>query len=297
LSAYRVWIRAIDVSGRANLWSAATDFRIATPPTPIAPMTATLDRTPTFSWTAVTGAVSYKFELRNVSTGSLVYKIDNLTTPTYTAPANLAAGNYRWWALAVGANALPGYWSVASDFTIPAPAQFTTPSGTFSSTPTFNWLAVPGAVRYEIEIDRIDVPQANVVRVSNVVGTSFTSPVTLVSGGSYRIWIRAISAAGDLGLWSAGLNFNVAATDPGNEAEPSMEFATLDLLENLLAELIEDQTLPTIESSHRAEADVRSSEQPPVAAAADVMTDTELTGIDNLINSIVTDLLIQKELT
>jgi Ca2+-binding RTX toxin-like protein len=297
ISAYRIWVRAIDISGRGTLWSAAADFRIVTPPTPIAPTVATLDRTPTFTWTAVAGAVSYKFELRNVTTGAAVYKIDNLTTPTHTAAANLAAGNYRWWAVAVGANSLAGYWSVASDFTIPAPAQFTTPSGTLSATPTFNWLAVPAAVRYEIQIDRIDVPQVNVVRVTNVVGTSFTSPTTLVSGGSYRIWIRAISAAGDLGLWSSALNFNVAATDPGNKFDQTMEFASLDLLENLLAELLDDQALSANETSHSAESDVNSSEQLPVAAAADLMTDAELTDIDNLINSIVTELLIQKELT
>jgi Ca2+-binding RTX toxin-like protein len=289
ISAYRIWVRAIDVSGRGTPWSAGADFRIVTPPTAIGPVTATLDRTPTFTWTAVTGAVTYNFELRNLATNAIVHKIQDLSTPTFTAPTDLPAGNYRWWSIAIGTNLLSGYWSEAADFTIPGSAQFTSTPGTFSQTPTFNWLAVPGAARYELQIDRVDIAQSNVVHEYNATGTSFSVTTPLVSGGSYRVWIRAISSAGDFGLWSATLNFTVAdsgSTESGDTS--SAVVASLDVLDNLLLELLHDYGQPEVVTQSTSASEVANT----ATSDPGLISEAELNNIDDLINSIVSELLI-----
>ena len=217
ISAYRMWVRAIDASGRAAQWSFAATSGLRRAPTPSILFASTFDRTPTFTWTPVTGAVTYSFQLRNLTTGVTVHNIQNLPTPTWTAPTDLPTGNYRWWSIAIGAGSLAGNWSAPTDFSVGGSAKFTTPSGTWSTTPTFNWLAVGGAARYEIQINRVDVVQYNVVREPNLTGTGFTVTTPLVAGGRYRIWIRAISTTGEVSPWSTTLDFSVAAAEAVRE--------------------------------------------------------------------------------
>jgi Ca2+-binding RTX toxin-like protein len=300
LASYRMWVRGIDASGRFGQWSALAEFRIAAAPTPVGPLNSTFDQTPTFSWTAVAGAATYTFQLRNMETGATVQIEQDLTTTSFTVPTDLPNGNYRWWSAAFGVNSQPAVWSSPTDFSIGGWASFTQTAGTFGTTPTFNWLAVDGAARYEIQINRIDIVQFNVVRESNLTGTSFTVPNPLVAGGTYRIWIRAIGVGGQLGKWSSTLEFTVAASNTVNDPA-SIDLASLDLLDNLLVELLNDQT-PTdikINAETATEEHNRSNRSAVVESATatntDMISDATLTEIDDIINSIVTDLLISEE--
>jgi hypothetical protein len=301
ISAYRMWVRGIDASGRFALWSFAVNFRIATAPTPIDPVASTFDRTPTFTWTTVTGAITYNFQLRNLTTGVTVHNILNLPTPTWTAPANLPTGNYRWWSIAVGPNSLAGNWSKPTDFSIGGSAKFTTPSGTYSTTPTFNWLAVGGAAHYELQINRVDVVQYKVVHELNLTGTSFTVTTPLVAGGHYRIWIRAISTTGEVGPWSNTLDFYVAATDSIRSEEASLnDLSHLDVLDGLLVTLLHNHAQPRIVTATQDMSRTPVSSPDPAPHDTDVSLNTNvcvntaanLIEIDELIDSIVTDLLI-----
>lgn len=153
---------------------------------------------------------------------------------------------------------------------------------------------------YEIQINRMDVAQANVVRVNNLTGTSFTVPTPLVAGGTYRIWIRAIGTSGQLGKWSSTLEFNVATSDSEISGE-SFELASLDLLDNLIVELLNDQNPAAINITAEAAANESSRSNASIIIEAatkadtDIISEAALTEIDDLINSIVTDLLISEE--
>jgi hypothetical protein len=236
ISAYRIWVRGIDASGRFGTWSPLANFQVAVPPAPLSPLTSTFDRTPTFSWTPVTGAVSYIFMLRNTGTGVTTHYVTGLSSPAYTPDTNLPDGSYRWWAIAVGAASLAGDWTPATDVYIGGWAQFTSAGGTLSTTPTFTWTAVGDAVRYELQVNRIDVPQFNVIRVSDLTTNSYAVTTPFVPGGTYRAWVRAISTTGEVGLWSITLNFTVADAEPASQAPDAI--LTIEELEVLLAELL-----------------------------------------------------------
>jgi len=208
INAYRIWVRALDVSGRGNVWSSAADFRIVTAPTAIGPVAPpaigpvapTLNRTPTFTWTAVTGAVTYNFEVRNVATNAIVHKIQNLTTP-------------------------------------------------------------------------------------------------LVSGGSYRVWIRAISSAGDLGLWSAMLNFTVAdaTSDVGTDTDLAMLHSANSLLTKSVLQNIICSSDDNKESYATVDVQSTTMSEELEAEVAILSDRADLLQIDNVINIIVSDLLLANQ--
>ncbi|MBL8811907.1 MAG: hypothetical protein JNM43_17210, partial [Planctomycetaceae bacterium] len=161
---YRVWVRGIDASGRWGQWSTMATFRVAAAPVVTGPLAPTFDRTPTFEWNAVAGALTYSLTVRNVNTGAVLYNITGLTTTSWTPGSDMADGSYRWQVVAYGIGGLAGNWSAPVEIYVGGRPTFTnTPTGTL---PTFSWTNVLGAVRYELQVNRIDVAQANVVRNS-----------------------------------------------------------------------------------------------------------------------------------
>jgi hypothetical protein len=76
--------------------------------------------------------------------------------------------------------------------------------------PTFTWTAASGpSVRYELKIDRIDIAQTDLIRLSTLTAATFTVSAPMAPG-SYRLWISAISGLGVIGDWSTPLNFTVS---------------------------------------------------------------------------------------
>ncbi len=89
----------------------------------------------------------------------------------------------------------------------------------------------------------------------------------------------------------------------GAGEEPSTVIASLDVLDTLLLELFHDHTQPEIVTQNNSASEVRPTESAPAAADATVIsdiqaiTDAELNNIDDLINSIVSELLIDNKIT
>ena len=86
-----------------------------------------------------------------------------------------------------------------------------TPAG--NSLVDFGWAAVEGAFQYQLQVDRIDVSQVRVIRDDAVVGTSFQTPAALAAG-TYRVWVRAVSASGEMSNWSREVDFTVTQVAP-----------------------------------------------------------------------------------
>ena len=215
---YRVWVRAVDKIGNFGAWSAGYDAQVLPGATPIGPLSATFDRTPTFSWQPVTGAVSYEVYVRNSSTGTNVYNGQPTTATNWTPTINLPDGQYRWWVIAVNAANYKSGGATSTDLYVGGRPTIVAPvAGSSSSirTPTFTWKAVDGAVSYNLQVNRVDVAVGKIINVTGLTGTSFTATSALPAG-TYRVWVQAVSPT-QSSPWSIEFNtltFTITATSP-----------------------------------------------------------------------------------
>ena len=229
MSLYRVWVRAIDARGQSTSWSIRNEFfitpRPSTTPTPV----STFDRTPTLQWDAVKGARSYEIWVRNAFTGADPYRVNNIQQPEWTVPANLSAGPYQWWVRGFSDFGVIGLWSVARDLYVGGRPTLLAPVVNPGLPVAFVWTPVQGAFIYQLQVDRLDIPQVRVVREENLLAATWQTPGALAVG-AYRVWVRAVSTSGEFSNWSRSLDFLVTEVNPV-ESQLKPELVSLDLAE------------------------------------------------------------------
>ncbi|MEZ6062800.1 MAG: GEVED domain-containing protein [Planctomycetaceae bacterium] len=224
---YVMWVRAF-VAGTntqagttVTAWSAPYRFDVGGRPV-VDPVASTSNPRPDFTWQPVGGAASYEvFVALTATPTTAVVREAELTTTSFTPTSDLPVGEYSVWVRATSDGGVTSAWSRAQTFEIIAlTAPTVTPIGTTSDrTPTFTWSEVPGAHRYEIFIARAATPTVPLIQQGNLIPTSFT-PVTNLAPGAYRVWVRAISASGVQGPWSAFEEFTVVSSDiTGDDSE------------------------------------------------------------------------------
>jgi len=208
---YRAWVKGIDASGiYPGAWSIAVDFSIVQLAAPVVTQgqNSTFDRTPTFAWNAVPGAAKYDVVVRNLQNGKTVVEERNIVGTSWTPTTPFADGPYAWWVSAITADGARGVWTDQMDIYIGGRPDLLTPIGSSSdTTPTFSWKPVDGAVRYELWVDRQNPWVQKSVYQTNLTGTSFTS--SALSAGTYRIWVRAVSATNEFSPWSVPVDFTI----------------------------------------------------------------------------------------
>jgi predicted phage tail protein len=204
----------IMVAGTAIVKSGDLDLSVSevgsTPlaPTLVAPgNNAQGSSTPTFTWQAVTGAVSYELQ---VGTGNPpVYTVTGITGTTYTASPLPAGATYRWRVRTIGAGGTPSPWSAIWVYTVTSP-DAAAPLRTLYTVakPTLTWTRVSWAASYELQF---------------ADSSAFTNPVTYVvpggqtskqieqnlAHGVYYWRVRPLNANGTPGGWSATESFVV----------------------------------------------------------------------------------------
>jgi hypothetical protein len=80
------------------------------------------------------------------------------------------------------------------------------PKNTISTLlPSFTWNGV-GAAKHEIYV--IDLATGS-AQDQTVTSTTWAPPAPLVSGHSYRWWVRALASDGS-GVWSSPLDFHIS---------------------------------------------------------------------------------------
>jgi hypothetical protein len=102
-------------------------------------------------------------------------------------------------------------WSGSRDFQINTPPvinPMTSPD--YSGTPLITWNALPGAVRYDVDVNNPSTVETAVIRDTNVLTNSYQ--VNSSFGlATYRIWVRAFDVAGTATGWSSFVSFTSAA--------------------------------------------------------------------------------------
>ena len=180
-----------------------------TPAVPVltSPGAVTSELRPVFSWTAVAGATQYEIWIKNQSTGEDRLIVEAVSATSFTPAFDPGIGNFSVWIRTLGNNGAPNSpWGPQRNFRIKVPVtQNTVTVNPSNGQPTISWQALPGAAKYDVWIDRLDVPTSQIVRDMNVTGTSLT-PTTLPRG-SYRVWVRGLAADGADGAWSASQDF------------------------------------------------------------------------------------------
>ena len=210
---YVWWVRAFNAINVAGAWSAEASFTIAMPAlTAIGPAGFIGNATPTFSWTAATGASYYDLWVNDATTGQQqVVRNTHVAGISLASPAFLTPGHgFQWWVRAYFASGSAGPWTAATQFTV-TPLNQVAPVSPIGSVatgqPTFAWIADAGADYYDVWVNNLTSGQTQVLRNSHVIGTSWTPTTILPPGLNYEWWVRAFSNNGDWSIWGTGATF------------------------------------------------------------------------------------------
>ncbi|MBP1225009.1 fibronectin type III domain-containing protein [Flavobacterium sp. 1355] len=193
---YSVQILATNASGDGPLSGAVTMTTLPSAPTGLV-FTSATSTSLNFSWTAVTGATSYKIYRDGVY-------VSSVTSPESSGVISglLASTNYSIQIVATNASGDGAYSATVSMSTAPsAPKGLTLTSATVSSL-NFSWTPVSGAVGYKIYKD-------GVYNTSVTTTTGNLSGLTI--GTSYNIQILAYNASGNGDLSSPKLMSTIVA--------------------------------------------------------------------------------------
>ena len=219
-------VRAVDSEGQPGAWSGSSSLRVeigAVSGLNPTDGSRTTDTTPTFSWTAVTGADKYQIQIAdsaaNLAGSSTVNVPGTRYTPT-TALTNLLT--HHWRVRAVDSEGQFGAWSGASSLRVEwgtvSGLDPTDGSSTTDITPEFSWTAVAGATRYEIQIadSATDLEINPTVDDKNVSGTSYT-PTALTNKQTHHWRVRAVDGDGQAGAWSGSSSISIFITVNNDE--------------------------------------------------------------------------------
>lgn len=231
-----VWtVRAFNGDGAPGDWAQNRTFTVTelSAPTLTSPGFTQINTQPTFAWQAVPGAAKYDVWVNDLTTGrSGVIRNPNVIGTSYTATTSLVAGHqYLWTVRAIRDDGSAGRWAAHQTFVVSAaPTIQSLTSTATQTTPTFQWSAVPGAVRYDLWVNDLTTGQAQVIRNRNIANTAFT-PATPLKAGHRYIWtVRGIDANGQGGNWAPHATFTVTvaansfaqsfSTGDSNEEKP-----------------------------------------------------------------------------
>ncbi|MFN9719403.1 MAG: GEVED domain-containing protein [Planctomycetota bacterium] len=192
------------------------------PPTVTGPAIDTRTSLPTFTWTAVPGAVNYEIYVLSLQNPSVRLINTVVSGTSYTSPIQLDIARHRVW---VRANLLSGVstpWSFPRTFDVRTPPTIQ-PIARFQDSyrPTISWTApVPNVASYQIQIDSRFKAPFGLVMESGITTTSYTLKTDLPLG-LYRVWVRAFTVDGQFSAWSSPGEFFIAVAPTGTAPPPS----------------------------------------------------------------------------
>ena len=127
--------------------------------------------------------------------------------PSFTL---LPSGTYYWNVVPVDSEGNRGAASPVSSFTYSWPSA-TTPvvtdlvAATEFFDPQFSWTAVPGATKYEVEVNSSsDFAPGSKVCCTQLTTSTSLAPTVVFRDNTYYWRVRAVDAAGNAGVWNLG---------------------------------------------------------------------------------------------
>jgi hypothetical protein len=231
-------VRAVNAKDDAGRWSHGRSFtkRWSNRPTLLGPTDGTVVKYPTdplvLRWEPVPHAVKYVVTvaadpaLASQVWGSANDPIETVGTAVATSPT-LEPGQY-WWAItpenAVGHR---GARSAIGTFTWEWPSTTSVQVNDLNADPRvydpqFSWNRVPGAARYEVEVNSSEdfAVGSKVCCADKTVGTSL-SPAKLFPNNTYFWRMRALDPGGKSGVWNVGTPFQ-KVYDPVDPTVPAL---------------------------------------------------------------------------
>src|SRR4051794_25229049 len=165
-------------------------------------------------WSAVPQAVKYHVMIAtdpgmsNVVVGGTGNTLDIFGT-AFAFPRTLAAGTYYWSVTPVDSQGFRGQTSSVAHF------DWSWPTGTTIAVndvdadprvfdPQFSWNPVPGAARYEVEVNAGQdfAPNSKWCCDDTIVGTSLSPKRVLANNNGYYLRVRAFDVDGNAGSWN-----------------------------------------------------------------------------------------------
>jgi hypothetical protein len=222
----RYWwrVRAATKSGEASPWStprslvkAWTQVPSSQSPAPGYPFTFPLAPI-SLGWAPVPYAASYFITV--ASDPALANVVINNGQPLQTWATNyvptfalLPAGTYFWSVTPVDSEGNKGTPSPVSSFYWAWPSTTTTYVTDLMTAPEmfdpqFSWNAVPGATKYEVEVNSsVDFAPGSKVCCSQLTISTSLAPTVVFRDNTYYWRVRALDAAGNAGVWNRGPDF------------------------------------------------------------------------------------------
>ena len=204
------------VYGAGRLWLGSPPATAT--PTLIAPIGATTDATPTFTWTSVGGNAWYYLWVDGAGGHVLDQWYDgglecSGATCSVTPDIALAGGTYQWYVQAWTSSGGYGTWSNAASFDLPVQVAIpVAPTGGSPETqPAFTWVGTTEVSWYYLWIEG---PNGHVLDQWydgwNICtgGVCSVTPVSLV-GGTYQYWVQMWTAGNGYHPWTSGTLFSV----------------------------------------------------------------------------------------
>jgi protein-S-isoprenylcysteine O-methyltransferase Ste14 len=214
-------VRAATAKGEVSSWTAPRAFTKALsaprPQSPVGGAPVSYPGTPLrLVWLPVDRAVKYVVTI--AADPALATVIGGKPVETYattfTRAGVLPSGRYYWGVTPIDAQGNPGTPSAVSSFVwvwqsrtnvrlddlVAAPEVFD---------PQFGWDPVPGAARYELEVNTSQdfAPGSRVCCVGSTIGTLY-SPTVLLKDNRYYWRVRAIDVDDNAGEWNEGPVFD-----------------------------------------------------------------------------------------
>jgi hypothetical protein len=167
------------------------------------------------SWLPVVGAVKYDVSIATDSAlGSLVGNRPVTTSATaFIPPSTLEDGTYYWAVTPIDAEGHEGTRSDVRSFkwawpsvTQPSLRDLVDAPELFD--PLLSWTAVPGAARYEVDVNFSQdfAAGSRVCCTSPTIATGF-SPTKILPNNTYYWRVRPVNVQGGQGVWTSGTSF------------------------------------------------------------------------------------------
>jgi hypothetical protein len=216
-------VRGVSDAGDAGRWSTPRHLTKAWRTAPVlqgqSPLDVVWPVLPlVLRWSSVPKATGYQLVIATDETlstpavGTPSKPVETQGT-NYALPGTLAPGQYYWAVTPVDAQGHKGVRSAVGQFTWSWPTQTATRVTDLDPDPRvfdpqFSWDPVPGAARYEVEVNAaVDFPaNAKWCCDDPTIGTSL-SPTSVLANNTYYWRVRAVDVDGNFGQWVNGPSF------------------------------------------------------------------------------------------